>query len=133
MGMHGESAVRLTADDAALTARYWETVVAWQTPEPERRLMRAVLKVAILDFKKRYHARDARFRDARDWLFGCEEDGVFAFESVCELLRLSPGKIRTGLLRWMKLKDSQELKVGYTDVSLLRGKKRSLHARVTAV
>ena len=106
--MHGESAVRLTADDAALTARYWETVVVWQTPEPERRLMRAVLKVAILDFKKRYHARDARFRDARDWLFEGESEELFAFESVCAVLRLSPKRIRNGLIQWIKQKNGRK-------------------------
>ena len=111
--MHGESAVRLTADDAAVTERYWETVTRWQTSEPERDLLLAVLRVAIRDFKKRYHARDAHFRDARDWLFeGRGSDGLFAFESVCAVLRLSPGKIRNGLLQWSKQKEERKMAVG---------------------
>ena len=110
--MHGESAVRLTADDAAVTARYWETVTTWQIPESERELMRAVLRVAILDFKKRYRARDAHFRDARDWLFEGGSDELFAFESVCAVLRLSPRRIRNGLVQWIKQKDGRKLNVG---------------------
>jgi hypothetical protein len=124
MIMEGKEALYLTVDDSALAATYWETVNSKRPPEPERDLMLAVLKVAILDFKKRYHARDARFQEAWDWLFSCENDGVFAFESVCEVLRLSPRKIRNGLLQWMKVKDGRKLTVGYADLSLLRGKKR---------
>jgi len=112
MGMHGESAVRLTADDTALTERYWETVTKWQTPEPERDLMLAVLRVAMRDFKKRYHARDAHFRNARDWLFEGGSDELFAFESVCAVLRLSPRRIRNSLLQWIKQKDGKKMTVG---------------------
>jgi hypothetical protein len=74
--------------------------------------MLAVLKVAIRDFTKRYHARDARFHEARDWLFNRENDGIFAFESVCEVLRLSPGKIREGLLQWTKQKNGRKFELG---------------------
>jgi hypothetical protein len=99
-------------DDNALTATYWETANNKRCPEPERDLMIAVLKVALLDFTKRYHVRDTRFQEARDWLFGRENDGVFAFESVCEVLRLSPGKIRAGLLRWIKQKSGRKAPLG---------------------
>jgi hypothetical protein len=112
MVMGEKEALYLTVDDSALAVTYWETVNSKRAPEPERYLMLAVLKVAILDFKKRYHARDARFHEAQDWLFGRENDGVFAFESVCEVLRLSPGKIRNGLLQWIKQKNGRKLKVG---------------------
>jgi len=110
--MHGESAVRLTADDAALTERYWETVTRWQTSEPERDLMLAVLRVAIRDFKKRYHARDGHFRDARDWLFEKGSDELFAFESVCAVLRLSPRRIRNGLIQWIKQTNGRKMNIG---------------------
>ena len=101
-----------TVDDNALTATYWETVNNKRCPEPERDLMFAVLKVALLDFTKRHHVRDTRFQEARDWFFSREDDGVFAFESVCEVLRLGPGKIRTGLLRWIKQKNDRTLSLG---------------------
>jgi hypothetical protein len=73
--------------------------------------MLAVLRVAIRDFTKRCRRRDARFQEVRAWLFNPENDDVFAFESVCEALRLNPAKIRSGLLQWMKQRNTRTLSV----------------------
>jgi len=83
---------------------YWETAGRSRSAVPERDLMRAVLKASLLDFMRRCGKPDARFREAREWLFDRNDDSLFAFESVCEVLRLRPGKIRAGLLEWMREK-----------------------------
>jgi hypothetical protein len=109
-----EKAARYTVDDSVSAATYWDTVDNKRLPGPERKLMLAVLKVAIWDFTDRYHLRGARFEEARDWLFDRDNDGIFAFESVCEVLRLSPGKIRTALLQWVNQKHDRRLRFGET-------------------
>jgi len=38
------------------------------------------------------------FQETEQWFFAGEEDGVFTFENLCEILRLTPGYIRRGLL-----------------------------------
>jgi hypothetical protein len=109
-----EKAARYTLDDIVSAATYWETVDNKRFRGPERKLMLAVLKVAIWDFTGHYQMRDARFREARDWLFDSDNDGIFAFESVCEVLRLSAGKIRNGLLDWVKRNHNRRLE--FTEV-----------------
>jgi hypothetical protein len=104
-----EKAAYYTVDDTVSAATYWETVDNKRFPGPERKLMLAVLKVAIWDFTDRCHIRDARFQEARDWLFDPDDEGIFAFESVCEVLQLSPGKIRRALLQWIKQKHGRRL------------------------
>src|ERR671918_1597769 len=70
---------------------------------PERRLLAAILRDAI-DCYMRYcfgkSRRDKRmFQETEEWFFGSDE-GVFGFENVCEVLKLAPGYIRRGLLRY---------------------------------
>jgi hypothetical protein len=70
---------------------------------PERRLLAAILSDAI-DCYMRYcfgkSRRDKRmFQETEEWFFGSDE-GVFGFENVCEVLKLAPGYIRRGLLRY---------------------------------
>jgi hypothetical protein len=62
--------------------------------------MRAILKLALLDFMNHYHANNACFRNAQNWLFRRNTDWLFDFETVCAVLELSAGKIRTLLMHW---------------------------------
>jgi hypothetical protein len=90
-----------SADDIALTAGYWDTVLKQRVPEPEGKLMRAILRLALLDFMKHYRHNDACFRDARKWLFEQSNDDRFlGFEAVCSVLGLSAMKIRALLQQW---------------------------------
>jgi hypothetical protein len=66
--------------------------------QPERDLMLAVLTDAIWDYKKNLAARNARFREAREWLFGGNREFLFSFESICDMLDLDPFLIRSELL-----------------------------------
>lgn len=70
---------------------------------PERRLLAAILRDAI-DCYMRYcfgkSRREKRMQqETEEWFFG-DDEGVFSFENVCEILKLSPGYIRRGLLRY---------------------------------
>jgi hypothetical protein len=98
--MEDKSPIRTFADDSAVTFNYWETVIKRNYSQPEKELMLAVLKDAIMNYKKRMHLGNALFREAETWLFERERDRLFSFETVCAVLGLSPGKIRRDLIAW---------------------------------
>jgi hypothetical protein len=98
--MENKAPVRGFADDMAVTFKYWETVIRKNYSQPEKELMLAVLKDAIMNYKKRMHLGNALFKEAETWLFEREGDRLFSFETVCAVLRLSPGKIRSELIAW---------------------------------
>lgn len=60
--------------------------------------MLAVLKDALMTYKKRVHSRNKLFKEAEAWFFSRERERLFAFETVCGVLGLSPGRIRNELL-----------------------------------
>ncbi len=98
--MENKAPVRGFADDMAVTFKYWETVIRKNYSQPEKELMLAVLKDAIMNYKKRMHLGNALFKEAETWLFEREGDRLFSFETVCAVLGLSPGKIRSELIAW---------------------------------
>lgn len=98
--MENRAPERGFADDMAVTFKYWETVIRKNYSQPEKELMLAVLKDAILNYKKRMHLGNALFKEAETWLFEREGDRLFSFETVCAVLGLSPGKIRSELIAW---------------------------------
>jgi hypothetical protein len=97
-----ENRVPLTvfADDMAVTSTYWETVMRKNYCQPEKELMLAVLKDALMTYKKRAYSGNALFKEAETWFFDRERDRLFSFETVCAVLGLSPEKIRQNLLSW---------------------------------
>ncbi|HEY2917637.1 MAG TPA: hypothetical protein VGK77_01450 [Candidatus Binatia bacterium] len=70
---------------------------------PERRLLAALLRDAIDCYMRYCFAKSRRekkmYQETEEWFFGSGE-GVFSFENVCEILKLAPGYIRRGLLRY---------------------------------
>jgi hypothetical protein len=85
-------------EDFALTDRYWDTVKNKEVDDPEQQLMLAILKDAIVDYKKYHVKQNLRFRDARKWLFEGDADHVFSFKHICSCFGLSAQKIRHDLL-----------------------------------
>jgi hypothetical protein len=81
-------------------ADYWDTLRRGDPLQPERDLMLAVLKDALLNFRKHLRNRNKSFRDDRAWFFQSDRDGLFSFESVCAVLDLNSQKIRSHLLSW---------------------------------
>jgi hypothetical protein len=71
---------------------------------PERRLLAAILRDAIDSYMRYCSAKSRRekkmLQETEEWFFGSDEEGVFSFENVCEILKLSPGYIRRGLLHY---------------------------------
>jgi hypothetical protein len=72
--------------------------------EPEKRLMLAVLEDAIECFQNHFAARCGKSRrafvDAEKWVFGMNDDWVFGFENICNVLHFDPEYIRKGLRGW---------------------------------
>jgi hypothetical protein len=98
--MEDKSPIRIFADDSAITFDYWDTVIRRNYSQPEKELMLAVLKDAIRNYKKQMHLGNALFKEAENWLFERERDWLFSFETVCAVLGLSTGKIRSELVSW---------------------------------
>jgi hypothetical protein len=90
---------RLAADEkfAADCSRDY-SLSKWRQCEPERELLGAVLEDAVLNYKKRFDYGDARFKEAKSWIFGKDTNRLFAFETVCAVLGLSAQRIRQDLL-----------------------------------
>ena len=65
--------------------------------EAEKRLLIAVLKDAVLEYKRHRYRPNTRFREAESWLFDADSDRLFAFKTVCDILGLSADRIRTAL------------------------------------
>jgi hypothetical protein len=99
--MENRAPIRIFADDMTVTSKYWETVMRKNYSQPEKELMLAVLKDALMTYKKRVpHSGNALFKEAETWFFDRERDRLFSFETICAVLGLSPGKIRQNLLSW---------------------------------
>jgi len=88
---------RQPPSDLAVAMQFWATMTPKDFSQPEKDLMLAVLTDAIRDYRSNLSACNARFREARRWLFGPNES-LFSFESICEILELNPALIRRKLL-----------------------------------
>lgn len=77
-------------------------------PDPERRLMVAILEDAVSCLSKdpRRCPRQQRksFDEAHIWINANDTEGwVFSFTNVCETLGIEPSYLRRGLNRWTAL------------------------------
>jgi hypothetical protein len=76
--------------------------------EGEQRLMLAVLEDAIEYFQEYVLATDKKgkqlFQEAEEWILEKNNEWIFSFENICEVLGLNPNYIRQGLLRWKEAK-----------------------------
>ncbi|MGH7829762.1 MAG: hypothetical protein ACREP8_06245 [Candidatus Binatia bacterium] len=99
-----EKEYALFQPDILLSAVFFDAFRRKRRPEPEYRLMLAVLQDAVSCFQKYMFVRDERgkrfFREAEDWILEENSDWVFSFEGVCEVLGFNPEYIRQGLVRW---------------------------------
>jgi hypothetical protein len=69
---------------------------------PERALLLAMLERTAADLRNfryaRQHANQRLYMDAWLWVESTDRSHVFAFENVCEFLKLSPEHMRENLL-----------------------------------
>jgi hypothetical protein len=88
---------------------FWDTVRRRDHSHREQDLMLAVLKDALLNYRKNLQSRNRLFRDEREWFFGAEADWLFSFESVCGILGLNCQHIRKHLRAWDEANDAARI------------------------
>jgi hypothetical protein len=81
-------------------AHYWDTVKRSGHIYPEQDLMLALLKDALLNYRKHLRNPKKSLRREREWFFANDHDGLFSFESVCAVLGFDPQSIRKHLRAW---------------------------------
>jgi hypothetical protein len=78
--------------------------------EPVLRLMHAVLVDALRCFQRNFETRhrpgQQQFKEAQFWIFQDKGSGPFSFEDVCDVLGVSPGRLRDLIVRWENEKRS---------------------------
>ena len=94
------SPIQCLESDDVESAIFWRTVRSNEHALPERDLMLAVLKDALLNFRKNLHNPNKLFKAERAWFFQNDRDDLYSFESICAVLGLSAPGIRRRLLAW---------------------------------
>ena len=91
--MDGKFDAKLPLEDV-ITSQYWDTVTRKGYSQPEKELMLAVLKDAIVTYRKNLSCETPLLRDTERWFFKRDDNGLFSFEMVCAMLGLSSERIR---------------------------------------
>lgn len=98
-----ERVTSLFQPDTLLPEQFLDTFRRKQHLEPEKKLMLAILEDGIACFQKYLFARDGKgkslFREAETWVVE-KGDGIFLFDSVCDILGFDPDYLRRGLAEW---------------------------------
>ena len=105
------STIQCLESDDVESAIFWRTVRSNEHALPERDLMLAVLKDALLNFRKNLHNPNKLFKADRAWFFQNDRDDLYSFESVCAVLGLSARGIRRRLLVWQIEADARAASV----------------------
>jgi len=99
-----KNVVLLFQPDMLALGEFCQTCPRHISLEPEMALMLAVLQEAISCFQRYVLAQGGKgkrlFREAEQWILEKDNEWLFSFENICEVLGLSPGFVRSGLLRW---------------------------------
>ena len=98
---------RLMVPDALTPGQYYEGV---RRDDPAtgaiKRLMLAVLEDALRCLqtyaKARTPIRRRMFVEAQAWIFDRTAREPFAFEAICEALRIEPNRLRDGIREWCR-------------------------------
>ena len=98
--MNFESTIERADIDDGDNARYWDTVKRNGHGHPEQDLMLALLKDALLNYRKQLRNPKKSLGEDRRWFFANDRDGLFSFESVCAVLGLNAQRIRKQLRAW---------------------------------
>jgi hypothetical protein len=99
-----EEAKLFRQPDVLCVEDYLHVYRAKPAETPERRLLAAILRDAIDCYIRACCAQNRHkkrsFREVEEWFFRADDSGVFSFVNICEVLRIDPGYIRRGLLRY---------------------------------
>jgi len=108
-----EKLTSLFQPDTLLPAQYFETLRRKAQLEPEQRLMLAVLEDGIECFQDNVLARNGRrkklFEEAEEWILEEDNNWIFSFDNICEVLGLNPQYVRRGLVYWREKERSKHL------------------------
>jgi len=128
----GGGRIRLSAEDFGFAAETMRLETSWQAeteiilPEQifrpggeshavwtgERRLLLAVLEVAVHSFFRYRDSRTRRgrrlFAETMAWFASGDQDWLYSFETICRHLDLDAEYIRGGLRRWGETATSEE-------------------------
>ena len=117
--------------DMLVLEEFCQTCTRRISLEPEMALMLAVLEEAISCFQRYVLAPGGKgkrlFREAEQWITEKDSEWLFSFENVCEAVGLSPGFVRSGLLRW---KEQQLAKSFGAQILPFDGKRRKIKRRL---
>ena len=94
------STIQYPESDDVESAIFWRTVRSNEHALPECDLMLAVLKDALLNFRKNLHNPNKLFKADRAWFFQNDREDLYSFESICAVLGLSAHGIRRCLHAW---------------------------------
>ena len=94
------STIQYPESDDVESAIFWRTVRSNEHALPECDLMLAVLKEALLNFRKNLHNPNKLFKADRAWFFQNDREDLYSFESICAVLGLSAHGIRRRLQAW---------------------------------
>jgi hypothetical protein len=86
--------------DSSTQGDYWDVLQCKACGYPEQDLLLAVLKDALLSYRRNLGRLGKIFEAERAWFFDNDSDRLFSFESVCASLGLSAQRIRSHLLAW---------------------------------
>jgi len=107
-----ERVTSLFQPDTLLPDQFLDTYRRKLHLEPEKKLMLAILEDATACFQKYTFARDSKgkalFRETEEWVFAKGDQGIFSFDSVCEILSLDPDYVRRGLAEWKRNASKQQ-------------------------
>lgn len=85
-------------------SQYYDSHSGARSNDPIGRLMLAVLTDAVVSFQKNAGStgrRGARlFAEVENWFFTEGDDDPFAFESICDTLKIDFRALRAGLKAW---------------------------------
>lgn len=88
--------------ESLLPVQYNALVRKRSREDGESRLLLAVLKDALRAYLRNLDGRSERarseFREACAWFSAGNQEGLFAYENVCEALGLEPGRLR----KWLR-------------------------------
>ena len=103
-----DKVISLFEPDTLVSTQYFESFRRKAPIEPEKMLMLAVLEDSINCFQVNVMAERGKakklFDETVDWFLDENDDWIFSFGSICEVLRLNPEYVRQGLLRWKEKK-----------------------------
>lgn len=94
--------------DVLASNQFHSIIKSSHVPDPERRLMVAILEDAVSCLSRDPHRcprqQKKSFNEAHAWINAEDTDGwIFSFTNVCETLGFDPAYLRRGLNRWSAL------------------------------